>query len=87
MVEGEREQAYICRCHKTYCACIKLSNITANSVENCVSGNYRFGCLYLTAMWTINTLRFNRVPVCVTEVGCSWGGTRLVTCDLCTSIY
>ena len=23
---------------------------------------------------------------CVTEVGCSWGGTRLVTRDLCTSI-
>ena len=27
------------------------------------------------------------VRVCVTEVGCSWGGTRLVTCDLCTSMY
>ena len=25
--------------------------------------------------------------VCVTEVGCSWGGTRLVTRDLRTSIY
>ena len=22
------------------------------------------------------------VCLCVTEVGCSWGGTRLVTCDL-----
>ena len=25
--------------------------------------------------------------VCVTEVGCSWGGTGLVTFDLRTSIY
>ena len=25
--------------------------------------------------------------LCVTEVGCSWGGTRLVTCDLRTSNY
>ena len=24
------------------------------------------------------------VCVCVMEVGCSWGRTRLVTCDLCT---
>ena len=27
------------------------------------------------------------VCVCVTEVGCSWGGTRLVMHDLCASIY
>ena len=26
------------------------------------------------------------VCVCVTEVGCSWGWTRLVMRDLCTSI-
>ena len=25
--------------------------------------------------------------VCVTEVGRLWGGTRLVTCDLHTSMY
>ena len=37
-------------------------------------------------LFSINIVDFN-VCVCVTEVGCSWGGTRLVTRDLHTSIY